>query len=87
MAVEGGKEALLALDVATLREKRIAGIDSGFRIAAVWVPGLRLSLSPDGKALATTDVHRSADIWMLENFDQPAGLLARLGWRGMFGGR
>jgi eukaryotic-like serine/threonine-protein kinase len=47
-------------------------------------PGSRLtgelSVSPDGKSLATTLQRTSGDIWLLRNFHTPGGLLHRL-WR------
>jgi serine/threonine protein kinase len=42
--------------------------------------GGSLSLSPDGKSLAATLVHVSGDIWLLQGFTTPGGLLRRL-WR------
>ena len=81
LANEGGKETLFALDVASGKEKRITEIGPGVRPATLWYPGLRLSLSPDGKALAVGSRRVNADIWMLGDFDQTSGLLARLGLR------
>ena len=82
LAIGGGNTTLFALDVATGKEKRVTDIGPNVRIATLWYPGLRLSLSPDGKALATSSWHMNADIWMLEDFDKPSGLLARFGFRG-----
>jgi hypothetical protein len=39
---------------------------------------VRLSLSPDGKSLATTVVKRIGDIWILEGFQPPPTLWQRL---------
>ena len=39
-----------------------------------------LSLSPDGKSLAATEIHVSGDIWLLAGFRTPGGLRHRL-WR------
>ncbi len=47
-------------------------------IGASLSPGLRLSLSPDGKALAAAQVVSTSDLWVLEGFQPPRSLWQRL---------
>jgi Tol biopolymer transport system component len=74
------KQVIVAVDVATGREKLISQITPPVTIGVVWATTLRLSVSPDGKSLATTALLNNSDIWMLENFDAQLSLLQRLGW-------
>ena len=43
-------------------------VSPGVRIRTVWNPTLRLSLSRDGKSLATSVGIVSGDLWQLESF-------------------
>jgi Tol biopolymer transport system component len=40
-------------------------------------PGVRASLAADGRSLLTTALRTRSDIWMLEGFDRPRGMLDR----------
>ncbi len=64
IALEGGEEK-------TLTE---FDLPSGSRLRP------ELSLSPDGKSLVAALNHTAGDIWLLEGFRIPSGLLRRL-WR------
>jgi hypothetical protein len=41
-------------------------------------PGIRFSLTPDGKSITYTTSVEKSNLWILEGFRQP-GLLSRLG--------
>jgi Tol biopolymer transport system component len=77
---QDGKQVIVAVDIATGREKPISRLAPPVSISDVWATTLRLSVSPDGKGLATTARRNSSDIWMLEHFDAGPSLLQRLGW-------
>ena len=62
------RQQLVALDIGTGRERVVNTIDPRVRIRAVLIPGLRLSLSPDGKSVVTTSRMEAGDIWMVEDF-------------------
>jgi len=34
-------------------------------------PGIRLSLSPDGKSILYPSIRRTSSLWMMEGFDRP----------------
>jgi hypothetical protein len=52
-------------------------VGKDFTPASYSNPGIRLSLSPDGKSIIFPAMRRSSSLWMLEGFDPP-GYLARL---------
>jgi Tol biopolymer transport system component len=62
---------LVSINVATATERELNRVPPGLHLAPIWIPGMKLSLSPDGKSLATTSVRQSGDIWLLENFNAP----------------
>lgn len=62
---------LLAYDVLTGKEKEIGDLGP--------ITGVRgASLSPDEKTILTSISRESADVWLLEGFDKPAGFFDRL---------
>jgi Tol biopolymer transport system component/predicted Ser/Thr protein kinase len=62
---------LYSLDIAT-KEKKIIGYNSrDFMPSSSTNPGIRLSVSPDGKSIMYPVFHRSSTLWMLEGFEQP----------------
>jgi Tol biopolymer transport system component len=63
-----GRQSIVALTVATGAERTVTTVSPGVRIRTVWNPTLRLSLSRDGKCLATSVGIVSGDLWQLENF-------------------
>jgi len=75
--VEPDRCILYSLDIATKEEKIIGDIAKDFTPASYSNPGIRLSLSPDGKSILYAAIRRSSSLWMLEGFDQP-GWLDRL---------
>jgi TolB protein len=72
--VEAGRATLYSLDIATNEKKTTGEINRDFIPASYSNPGLRLSLSPDGKTILYPAIRRSASLWMLEGFEQPAWL-------------
>jgi Tol biopolymer transport system component len=72
-------QRIIAVDIATGREREAARIPSGISLSVIWVPGWKISLSPDGNNIAATAIRQSGDIWLLENFETPSV------WRRIFG--
>jgi eukaryotic-like serine/threonine-protein kinase len=65
---------LYSLDIGTKEEKIIGDIAKDFTPASYSNPGIRLSLSPDGKSILYPAIRRSSSLWMVEGFDQPGWL-------------
>jgi len=65
-------QRIVAVNVGHGGEKELARIPSGLRLGSIWIPGTKMSLSPDGKSLAATTVRQTGDVWLLENFDRPS---------------
>lgn len=80
----GRHQRIVAVDVASGRETTAYSVPAGIVLHPIWVPGQKISLSPDGKSLATTQVRQSGDIWMLENFE-PRSWWQRI-WKAGAGG-
>jgi Tol biopolymer transport system component len=78
---QDGKQVIVAVDIASHREKLVSQLTPPVYIGDVWATTLRLSVAPDGKSLVTTASRNSSDIWMLDSFDARPSLLQRLGWR------
>ena len=81
MREEGEHEFLFSVDVGDGKEKIVgdAGKRNGPRSSLS--PTLRLSLAPDGKSFTYCTLAIKQNLWMLEGFTNPRGLLARLGLR------
>jgi Tol biopolymer transport system component len=69
--VEPDRCILYSLDIATKKETIIGDISKDFTPASYNNPGIRLSLSPDGKSILFPAMRRSSSLWMVEGFDQP----------------
>lgn len=67
-----------SIDLVTGAAKAIRTFDSDVVFATPVNPGLRASLAADGASLLATVLRTRSDIWMLEGFDQPPGILDRL---------
>jgi Tol biopolymer transport system component/predicted Ser/Thr protein kinase len=65
---------LFSLDIATKEAKTIGYISKDFMPSSSTNPGIRLSLSPDGKSVLYPVFRRSSSLWMLEGFEQPGWL-------------
>ena len=68
---------LFSVDISTKGEKIIGDVGKDFTPASYLNPGIRLSLSPDGKSILYPALRESSSLWMLEGFDPP-GLLDSL---------
>jgi Tol biopolymer transport system component len=67
--VDQGKNTLFSFDLAANESKTIGEIARDFTPASFDNPGMRLSLSPDGKSLMYPAFRRSRSLWMIEGFD------------------
>jgi Tol biopolymer transport system component len=75
--VEPDRRTLFSLDIATKVVKTIGEIGKDFTPSSYSNPGVRLSLSPDGKSILYPATRRTSSLWMMEGFDRP-GWLDRL---------
>jgi eukaryotic-like serine/threonine-protein kinase len=66
--VEGGKWRFGTIDPSSGVEKTISEYAPDVRFATAFNPAFPLSLSPDGKSLATSILNVRSDIWLLEGF-------------------
>jgi hypothetical protein len=76
----GGKRQLGKLDWRAGVFQPILDIPKAWFINTSALGQVRLSLSPDGKSLATTVVRHTGDIWILDGLQTPPSLLERL-WK------
>ena len=81
LATEKGVQSIVAIDVASGRERVANELPRTTRVAGLWAPSLRLSVSPDGKSVATTSVRTSSDIWTIADFDREPSWMVKLGLR------
>ena len=73
-----GKRQLGKLDWRSGEFQPLTEIPADWLINTPLAGAVRLSLSPDGKSLATTVAKRIGDIWILEGFQPPRTLWQRL---------
>jgi Tol biopolymer transport system component len=69
--VEPDRRTLYSLDIATKGVKTIGEISKDFQPSSYSNPGIRLSLSPDGKSILYPATRGSSSLWMMGGFDQP----------------
>jgi Tol biopolymer transport system component len=69
--VEPTRCILFSLDIATKQTKTIGEFAPDFAPSSYSNPGIRLSLSPDGKSILFPARRSSAGLWMLEGFTRP----------------
>ena len=69
--VEPDRRTLFSLEIATKEVKTIGEIGKDFTPSSYNNPGVRLSLSPDGKSILYPATRRSSSLWMMEGFAQP----------------
>lgn len=74
---EHGKVTLFSLDIATRKTKDIRELGLDLAPASDYGPGIRFSLSPDGKSIAYGVADIRSSLWMLQGF-QPPGLFEQL---------
>jgi len=65
------RHTLFSLDIATKEVKTIGEIGKDFAPASYSNPGVRLSLSPDGKSILYPARRSSSSLWMMEGFAKP----------------
>ena len=65
------RATLFSLDLATLQKSVIKELGKDFRPASNLDPGIRFSLSPDGKSLVYCTAKFGDDLWMLQGYRQP----------------
>ena len=70
--VEPDRRTLFSLDIATKEVKTIGEISKDFTPLSYSNPGIRLSLSPDGKSILYPATRSTSSLWMMEGFDQPS---------------
>jgi hypothetical protein len=66
--VEGGKWRFGAIDVKSGAERTIYEYGPEVQFASAYNPSFPMSLSPDGRNIATTTANVRSDIWLLEGF-------------------
>jgi Tol biopolymer transport system component len=69
--VEPDRRTLFSLDIATKEVRTIGEISKDFVPSSYNNPGVRLSLSPDGKSILYPVARRTFSLWMMEGFDRP----------------
>jgi hypothetical protein len=69
--MEVDRRTLFSLDIASKKVKTIGEIGKDFTPASYSNPGIRLSLSPDGKSILYPATRRTSSLWMMEEFDRP----------------
>ena len=67
--VDRAKRTLFSLDLATDNSTTIGEIARDFTPGSFSNPGVRMSLSPDGKSILYPAFRRSRNLWMMEGFD------------------
>jgi Tol biopolymer transport system component len=67
--VDDVKNTLFSFDLATNESKTIGEIARDFTPMSFDDPGMRLTLSPDGKSVLYPAFRRSRSLWMMEGFD------------------
>jgi Tol biopolymer transport system component len=75
--IDKDRRTLFSVDISTKAEKIIGDVGKDFTPQSYLNPGIRLSLSPDGKSILYPALRGGNSLWMLEGFDPP-GLLDRL---------
>lgn len=67
--LEQGRTRLFSLDLATMKVKNIGELARDFVPRTGIIPGMRLSLAPDGKSILYPLWRTNSSLWMLEGFD------------------
>ena len=68
---QNGRLSLFSLDIASKAVKEIDEINSDLRPSSPLNPGIRLSLSPDGKRILYPVTKLQSSLWMIEGFRRP----------------
>jgi serine/threonine protein kinase/Tol biopolymer transport system component len=72
------QQRIVAVNVATGQEREATRVPQGVQLGSVWIPGWKMSLSPDSKSVVATTIRQTGDIWLMENFEAPPW------WQGIF---
>jgi len=75
---DGDRELLFSVTIDTDAENIIGDAGKDFRPGSPQNPAMRFSLAPDGKSLVYGTGRFKQNLWLLEGFSPPSGLLARL---------
>jgi Tol biopolymer transport system component len=70
--VEPTRCILFSIDIATKQTKNIGDFARDFAPSSYSNPGIRLSLSPDGKSILFPARRSTVGLWMLEGFTRPS---------------
>ena len=68
---EGDHRFLFSFAIATNQVKTIGDVGPDFTPLSYLTPGIRFSLSPDGKSILYPTASSNESLWMLEGFDVP----------------
>lgn len=79
MRPERDRQVLFSIDIATGAEKTIGTSSLEFFPNTNLNPGIRLSLSPDGRSILYASGQFTSNLWMLEGFAQTSSVWSRLG--------
>jgi eukaryotic-like serine/threonine-protein kinase len=77
---EKDRMTLFSLDVTTLMVGDIRELSRDLAPATDFYPGVRFTLTPDGRSITYSTATTKSGLWLLEGFRQP-GLLSRLGMK------
>ena len=80
LRTENGRQTLFSIDVAT-GTRRAIGSANTYPPLGTLNPSIRFSVAPDGRSMVYSTGLIRTSLWLLEGFDPPQGLAARLGWR------
>jgi eukaryotic-like serine/threonine-protein kinase len=73
-AYSGDRAILFSRDLTTLRQTIIKDLGPDFVAKTNFAPGIRFTLTPDGKSLTYVTGKSHSDLWMLQGFRQPGWL-------------
>jgi hypothetical protein len=74
---------LFSMDIASKQMKTIGEFARDFAPASYSNPGIRLSLSPDGKSILFPAQRSATGLWMIEGYTQPGwwdNAVEKIGW-------
>ena len=67
----GDRAILFSIDPVTLQQKVIRDLGRDMTPSTSFVPGIRFSLSPDGKSITYSTGKGRSDLWMLQGYRLP----------------
>jgi len=75
---DDGGWRLSAIDAKSGAEKVVTELGGRFDFNSPFNPSFPLSLSPDGKSLASSALNVKTEVWIMEGFREPGNWLRRL---------